>query len=288
MKDYTGKVVVITGAGSGMGRAYALEAAARGAKLALNDYDATSLAETVGMLGSGTQVHSAAFDVSDRDAVYAFADSVRAELGGADVVINNAGVEGSLQPVWATSDEQLEHLMGINFWGVVHGTRAFLPQVLDGDFGAIVNVSSLFGLVGAPNAADYCAAKFAVRGFTESLGTELLHSTVSVHTVHPGGIATNISRREDGAEFDAKYLRTAPEDVAKVVLDAVGTRRTRIVYGHRAGSTWLGARLLPQWLMSRLMWRDVRPTLNTDNYPAAAHLAELTAAVAQPPTASAR
>jgi short-subunit dehydrogenase len=273
MKDYTDMVVVITGAGSGMGRAYALEAAARGARLALNDYDADTLAETVAQLPSGTQVHTAAFDVADRDAVYAFADSVQAELGGADVVINNAGVEGSAQPVWATTDEQLEHIMGINFWGVVHGTRAFLPQVLDGEFGAIVNISSLFGLVGAPNAADYCAAKFAVRGFTESLTTELLHSSVSVHTVHPGGIATNISNSDKGAAFSAKYLRTRPEDVATVVLDAVGTRRTRIVYGTRAGSTWLGARLLPQWLMSRLVWRDVRPTLSTINYPAAAHAA---------------
>jgi NAD(P)-dependent dehydrogenase (short-subunit alcohol dehydrogenase family) len=271
MKDYTDKVVVITGAGSGMGRAYALEAAARGAKLALNDYDAGALAETVDLLPPGTAVYSEAFDVSERDAVYGFADSVQSELGGADVVINNAGIEGSGQPVWATSDAQLEHIMGINFWGVVHGTRAFLPQVLNGDFGAIVNVSSLFGLIGAPNSADYCAAKFAVRGFTESLSTELLHSSVSVHTVHPGGIATNIARGRDSGEFSAKYLRTRPEEVATLVLDAVGTRQTRIVCGHRAGSTWLGARLLPHWLMSRIIWRDVRPTLSTVNYPASAH-----------------
>ena len=276
MKDYTNRVVVITGAGSGMGRAYALEAAARGARLALNDYDADTLAATVAMLPAGTAVYSEAFDVADRDAVYAFADHVAAELGGADVVINNAGIEGSTEPVWATTDEQLERVMGINFWGVVHGTRAFLPQVLDGDFGAIVNVSSLFGLVGSPNASGYCAAKFAVRGFTESLTTELLHSTVSVHTVHPGGIATNISNL-DG--FSSKYLKTKPEEVATVVLDAVGTRRTRIVYGTRAGSTWLGARLLPQWLMSRLVWRDVRPTLSTENYPAVAHASELARSV---------
>ncbi len=270
MKHYTGKVVVITGAGSGIGRAYALAAAARGARLALNDFDPDTLAETVARLPAGTPVYSEAFDVSDRDAVYAFADHVQAELGGADVVINNAGVEGATEPVWATTDAELEHVMGINFWGVVHGTRAFLPQLLDGDFGAVVNVSSLFGLIGAPNASGYCAAKFAVRGFTESLTTELLHSTVSVHTVHPGGVATNISNL-DG--FASKYLKTQPEDVAKVVLDAVGTRRTRIVYGTRAGSTWLGARLLPQWLMCRLIWRDVRPILSTVNYPAAQHAA---------------
>ena len=273
MKDYTAKVVVVTGAGSGMGRAYALEAAARGATLALNDFDAATLAETVGQLPSGTRVYSEAFDVSDRDAVYRFAANVQRELGGADVVINNAGIEGSTEPVWATTDAELERVMAINFWGVVHGTRAFLPQLLSQPSGAVINVSSLFGLVGAPNASGYCAAKFAVRGFTESLTAELLHSTVSVHTVHPGGIATNIS---GDSEFGAKYFKTQPEEIVTVVLDAVGTRRTRIVYGHRAGSTWLGARLLPQWLMSRLIWRDVKPILSTRNYPAVVHAAGLT------------
>jgi NAD(P)-dependent dehydrogenase (short-subunit alcohol dehydrogenase family) len=271
MKDFTGKTVVITGAGSGMGRAYAVEAARRGALLALNDFDAGALAETGRLLPQGSVACSAAFDVSERDAVFVFAGEVAAATGGADIAINNAGIEGQGEPTWALDDEYLERVMAVNFWGVVNGTRAFLPQLLDGEWGALVNVSSLFGLVGAPNQADYCAAKFAVRGFTEALGTELLDSAVEVYTVHPGGIATNISRREEGREFHRKYLKTKPDQVARTVLDAVGGQRTRIVCGHRARSTWLGARHLPQWLMRRLVWRDLEPILHLDSYPAAEH-----------------
>lgn len=268
MKSYAGKVVVVTGAGSGMGRAYALEFAARGALLALNDYDEIALRETCALIPEGTPVLSAAYDVSDRDATYAFADRVRTELGPADVVINNAGIEGSGQPVWATEDRDYERVMGVNFYGVVHGTRAFLPHLL-GTRGALVNVSSLFGLVGPPSHADYSASKFAVRGFTEALATELLGSGVSVHTLHPGGIDTNITRKPATQAFKGKYLSTSPEAVARVVAEAIGTRRTRIVYGHDSAKTWLGARLLPQWLMARLVWRDLAPVIDQQHYPAA-------------------
>lgn len=267
MKSYTDQIVVITGAGSGMGRAYALEFAARGARLALNDYDDVALKETLALLPQGTAVTSAAYDVSDREATYAFAEQVLADLGPADVVINNAGIEGSGQPVWATEDADYERVMAVNFTGTVHGTRAFLPQLL-ATKGALVNVSSLFGLVGPPNHSDYSASKFAVRGFSEAIGTELRHSGVRVHTVHPGGIATNITRRPATQAFKGKYLSTPPESIARVVADAIGTRRTRIVYGNDSAKTWLGARLLPQWLMSRLVWRDLAPVIDQQHYPA--------------------
>ncbi|KAA1421653.1 SDR family oxidoreductase [Nocardioides humilatus] len=271
MKNFTDKVVVVTGAGSGMGRAYALELARRGAALALNDYDAAALAETVTSLPSSTTVITEHYDVSDRDATYRFAARVQTELGGAHVVINNAGIEGGCQPVWATEDRDYERVMAVNFYGVVHGTRAFLPQLLARGEGAIVNVSSIFGLVGTPNHSDYNASKFAARGFTEALSAELLHTPITVHLVHPGGIDTNITRRAESQQFSGKYLSTSPEAIARVVLDAVGTRKGRIVYGHGARKTWLGARLLPQRLMARAVWRDMAPVIDRSSYPASAH-----------------
>ena len=271
MKSYTGPVVVVSGAGSGMGREYAIEAARRGAAVAINDISAEGLEATTARLPTGTRVIAETLDVADRDAVYAFADRVRAELGPATVVINNAGIEGFAQPFWAITDAEIEHVMAVNFWGVIHGTRAFLPQLLEAERGAIVNVSSLFGLIGAPHSSDYCASKFAVRGFSEALAGELLHSRVGVYLVHPGGVNTNISRISDGQGFAEKYLRTPPSEVATEVLDAIGTHRHRIVVGHRAGLTALAARLLPLELMTRLIWRDLVPILKRENYPAADH-----------------
>lgn len=272
MKSYKNKIVVVTGAGSGMGRAYALEAAARGARLALNDYDEAALAQTEALLPTGTEVLSAAFDVAKRAAVYSFAASVHQTLGAADVVINNAGIEGSGKPGWAWEDEELQRVLDINFWGVVHGTRAFLPQLLeDNRSTALVNVSSLFGLLGSPNQADYCAAKFAVRGFTEALSVELVKTNLRVHLVHPGGIATNIARHDRGQGFATKYLKTSPEAIAKLVLDTAGTGRGRIVDGHRAGLTYWGVRTLPQRLMARLVWRDMAPVLDQTFYPPNEH-----------------
>lgn len=276
MKSFTDQVVVVTGAASGMGRAYAHELVRRGARVALCDYDEQGLAATVEQvraIDAGVRVLAEAFDVSDRAATYAFADRVRAELGNAHVVINNAGIEGSGQPVWATDDASYERVMAVNFYGVVHGTRAFLPQLLENGTGSIVNVSSIFGLVGTPNHADYNASKFAVRGFSEALSAELLHTGITVHLVHPGGIDTNITRLEATQAFKQKYLSTSADDIVAVVLDAVGTSRGRIVYGHGSRKTWLGARVLPQRLMARLVWRDMSTVIDRSAYPATAERA---------------
>jgi NAD(P)-dependent dehydrogenase (short-subunit alcohol dehydrogenase family) len=266
--EYTDRVVVITGAGSGMGRAYALEFAQRGAILALNDVNAHALAETVSLLDPPIRVLTGAYDVADRTATEAFAEQVRTTLGDACVVVNNAGIEGAGTPIWATDPPTYDRVMAVNYSGVLHGTRAFLPQLLAGDRGAIVNVSSVFGLIGVPNHADYCASKFAVRGFTEALAAELLHTPISVHLVHPGGVATNIARREETQAFAGKYLTTPPEQIARVVVDAIGTRRTRIVVGRGSRRIWLAARLLPLPVLARLLWREMSPVLHDAHYPA--------------------
>lgn len=258
---------MVTGAGSGMGRAYAKLAAERGAVLALNDYNAEELAETVDLLPPDTKVFSRAYDVSDRAATYEFAAAVSEALGDAHVVINNAGIEGSARPVWATGDEVFERVMDVNYYGVLHGTKAFLPQLLRNGEGAIVNVSSIFGLVGAPNSADYSASKFAVRGFTEALAAELLGAKIQVHLVHPGGIATNIARREESQAFKDKYLSTSPEEIAGVVLDAVIKGRSRIVHGHGSKKTALGARVLPMKLLAKVVRRDVDSVIDRTDYP---------------------
>ncbi len=198
MKDFKNKVIVVTGAGSGMGRAYAIEFAKLGAKLALNDYEEDPLNETLEILKNQgvSEVYSEAFDVSDKDKMFAFAENVKAKFGNAHVVINNAGIEGSTETAYHTSIEDYHKIMNINFFGVVHGTKAFLPQLVANNEGAVVNVSSVFGLVGIPNNSDYCASKFAVRGFTQALAIEFHESPISIHCVHPGGIdRTNIVRK---------------------------------------------------------------------------------------------
>lgn len=267
MKTFNDKVVVVTGAGSGMGRAYAKLLAKRGAVLALNDYNAEDLAETVDLLPADARVFSRAYDVSDRAATYEFAAAVSEQLGDAHVVINNAGIEGSARPVWATGDEIFERVMDVNYYGVLHGTKAFLPQLIRNGEGAIVNVSSIFGLVGAPNSADYSASKFAVRGFTEALAAELVGTDIAVHLVHPGGIETNIARRDESQAFKNKYLSTSPEAIAEVVLDAVLKGKSRVVYGNGARKTALGARVLPMKLLARVVRRDIDGVMDKADYP---------------------
>ena len=269
MKDFTNKIVVITGAGSGMGRAYALEFARLGAKLALNDYDGNGLAETVALVRqlSSTDLYSAAFDVSDRAAMENFATEVKARLGAAHVVINNAGIEGSGKPMWATDAACYQRVMNINFFGVVNGTQVFLPQLLENGEGAIVNVSSIFGLIGPPNHTDYSASKFAVRGFTEALMVELLDSPISVHLVHPGGINTNITRAHHTQAFKSKYLSTPPEAIVRHVIRGIRRGTPKIVYGKDSYKTWLGANLVPLRLLNRIIWHDMGSVIDQRDYP---------------------
>jgi len=259
LKNFEGRVAAITGAGSGIGRALAIDLARRGAHLALSDIDEVGLAGTVANCeGTGVKVTSQRLDVADRDAVFAWADQVVGEHGQANLVINNAGVAVAAN-IESVSYDDFEWLMNINFWGVVHGTKAFLPHLKATRDGHIVNISSVFGLISVPTQGTYNAAKFAVRGFTEALRMELDmdKSGVSATCVHPGGIKTNIARnaRMDDTvaaiagsveaaadEFD-KIAKTTPEKAAKVILDGVRRNKRRVLIGADAKAINAFARL---------------------------------------------
>ena len=194
MQTLAGKVAVITGAGSGIGRALAQLLAEEGCDLALADINEANLQRTADELSRhGRRISCHTLDVADRAAVYAFADDVLNQHGSAYLIINNAGVAVS-QRIAELSYSDFEWIMGINFWGVVHGTKAFLPHLLQNNAGHIVNVSSIFGIISMPSQGAYNASKFAVRGFTEALRQELCSSKVVACCVHPGGIKTNIAR----------------------------------------------------------------------------------------------
>jgi NAD(P)-dependent dehydrogenase (short-subunit alcohol dehydrogenase family) len=272
VKDFEGKVAAITGAASGIGRALAIELAGQHVHLALSDIDETGLAETVVRCeGHGVKVTSAVVDVADRDAVHAWADQVVADHDAVHLVVNNAGVALGAT-IAAMPYEDLEWLMDINFWGVVHGTKAFLPHLEAAGEGHIVNVSSVFGLISIPSQSAYNSAKFAVRGFTDALRMELeiARSPVSCTTVHPGGIRTNIARNarihdsvsafgadERSADDFDKIARTTPERAAKLILKAVRRNKRRALIGPDAKAIDLLGRL-PAWCLQRPMIRGAR------------------------------
>ncbi|MGH3861122.1 SDR family NAD(P)-dependent oxidoreductase [Actinokineospora sp.] len=238
MRSFAGKVAVVTGAGSGIGRALVVALVAEGAKVAASDIDVAGLAETATLAGG--EVRKYKLDVADRDAIYAHAEQVAADFGKVDLVINNAGV--ALQGTVAQmSDEDMHWIMDVDFWGVAHGSRAFLPHLV-ASRGHLVNVSSVFGLIGVPTQSAYNAAKFAVRGFTEALRQEMrIEGTkVGVSCVHPGGIKTNIARNgrvsnpDDAAAFVKaldKVAMTSPERAARTILNGVKRDRARILIG---------------------------------------------------------
>ncbi len=247
MKEFNGRVAAITGAGSGIGRALANNLARRGTHLALSDINESGLAETVGQCeGLGVKVTPSHLDVADRAAVFSWADRVVEDHGKVNLVFNNAGVALGAT-IEAMSYEDFEWLMNINFWGVVHGTKAFIPHLKASEEGHIVNVSSVFGLISVPSQAAYNAAKFAVRGFTDTLRMELEieKSNVSCTTIHPGGIKTNIARdaRMDPSvanmtgdsdkarkNFERMFI-TSPEKAARQILAAVEHDRRRALIG---------------------------------------------------------
>jgi NAD(P)-dependent dehydrogenase (short-subunit alcohol dehydrogenase family) len=247
MKDFTGRVAAITGAGSGIGRALAVNLARRGAHLAICDIDEAGLADTVGRCeGYGVKITSQRVDVADRAAVEAWAEQVVADHGKVNLIFNNAGVALGAT-IESMSYEDFEWLMNINFWGVVYGTKAFLPHLKASGEGHVVNLSSVFGLISVPTQSAYNAAKFAVRGFTETLRMELEieGAPVSVTTVHPGGIKTNIAanaRIDDSLteitgdpekarrDFERAFV-TSPDKAARQILAAVQRDRRRALIG---------------------------------------------------------
>jgi NADP-dependent 3-hydroxy acid dehydrogenase YdfG len=232
VKTLDDKVVVITGAASGIGRALAVDVAGRRARVAISDIDEAGLAETVerAKAAGAREVRSDRLDVADRAAFAAYAVAVAEHFGRVDVVVNNAGV------ALAGDVEDLEYadmdwIIGIDYWGVVHGTKEFLPHLIASGDGHLVNMSSLFGLVSMPGQSMYNSAKYAVRGFSEALREELLIAghPVGVTVVHPGGIKTAIARnartssREDHDEraryFDEKLAAMEPEQAARIIVE---------------------------------------------------------------------
>jgi NAD(P)-dependent dehydrogenase (short-subunit alcohol dehydrogenase family) len=255
MRSFTGKVVVITGAGSGIGRALARQMAQRGARLALSDVNAAALQETVTLLPATTEARAYVLDVSNRQAVFAHAEDVARDFGTAHAVINNAGATliGTVEHV--TIDE-IEWQLGINLWGVIYGTKAFLPIMLAQREGCIVNISSVFGMVGYPAQGAYNISKFGVRGLTECLWSELEGTGVRAVCVHPGGIRTSIEKsgrravaaNETEAHFTVlgqKLLQTSPDACAADIVAGLERGKNRIVTGHRAATLHWLSRLLP-------------------------------------------
>lgn len=261
MKSFNNKVAAITGAGSGIGQQLAVLLAQQGCHVALSDINEQGLASTLELLKSyPVTVSSQVLDVSNREAVQQWAQASVQQHGSVNMVFNNAGVAlGST--VEGASYQELEWIVGINFWGVVYGTKEFLPFIKQTKDGHIINISSLFGLTAQPTQSAYNATKFAVRGFTESLRQELdiENSGVSALSVHPGGIRTNIANDarmsdsiksmgmnpEKSAKAFNKLLRMPAEEAAQQILDAVLKNKRRLLIGNDAKTLDLIQRVLP-------------------------------------------
>ena len=265
MKNFKNKVAAITGAASGMGRTLALDLAGRGCHLALSDVNAKGLAETAQLATKlGVKVTTAQVNVADRDQMYAWAAQVVRDHGKVNLIFNNAGVAVGAT-VETVKPEDFEGIMGINFWGVVWGTQAFLPHLKASGEGHVVNTSSLFGLLAVPTQGTYNASKFAVRGLTEALRQELdmEQCGVSATCVHPGGIRTNIAMaaRIDPAmaalgggdveaarkRFDKLLNTTTAESAARQILRAVERNQRRVLVGPDAKFLDKVVRLCGSW-----------------------------------------
>jgi len=257
MKVDAHTTAVITGAGSGIGRALAVLLAGRGATLALADLNPDSLEATRVLCGHAT-VSTHALDVSDKGQVADFAEAVRLEHSGVSLLVNNAGVAlgGRFEDY---SLEDIEWLMGVNFWGMVYGCYNFLPMLEQQTQAHIVNVSSIFGLLAPPEQTAYCASKFAVRGFSESLRHELEGGPVNLSVVHPGGIRTAIARSarvgsrakrsplelEQAMQNFEQNLVTSPMDAARTILEGIEKNAPRILIGRDARDADVVGRLFP-------------------------------------------
>ncbi len=255
MTKLLGSVVVITGAASGIGRALAQELAARGARLALSDVDEVGLQTTAASLpGCGLTTH--VVDVRSRTRMEQWARELRDAHGGVDILINNAGtaVRGDFESM---SYEQLERVIDVNLWGVIHGVKALLPALRASKGAHIVNIASVNSYVPLPQNAPYNMAKSAVLGLSETLMQELAGSSIRVTSVHPGAIKTNLLRNSEGftadqaAYFD-RFARTTSEQAARSIADAIERNREYLLIGRDA---WLMA--LGRWLFPRLFVRLV-------------------------------
>ncbi|HKF20523.1 MAG TPA: SDR family NAD(P)-dependent oxidoreductase [Candidatus Angelobacter sp.] len=284
MSEIKGAVAVITGAGSGIGRALAMEMARRGAALALADVNVAGLEETRALL-SAQAARTYTVDVADPSSVADFAEAVQRDFGRASLLVNNAGV--ALYGTFAEiSLADMDWLMRINYWGVVHGCKFFLPLLEREPDARIVNISSVFGLFGPPGQSAYCSSKYAVRGFSECLREELRASNVKVTCVHPGGIATRIAENaragsaanttkfaQDRQRF-AKVAITTPEEAARVIVKGITGNKDRVLIGSDARRIALLQRIFPvratamltAWLQKQLASADQSPAELGDSH----------------------
>jgi NAD(P)-dependent dehydrogenase (short-subunit alcohol dehydrogenase family) len=243
MHGFAGKVAVVTGAGSGIGQALAIELGRAGAKVAISDVDTQGLAHTEEQLKAiGAPAKADRLDVTEREAFLAYADAVNDHFGKVNQIYNNAGITfiGSIE---ASRFKDLEGVMDVDYWGVVNGTKAFLPHLIASGDGHVVNISSALGLFSAPGQAAYVSAKFAVRGFTEALHQEMLLAghPVRVTTVHPGGIKTAFARNATTAEgldhaelvdlFEEQQAKTTAQRAAQLILEGVRKNKPRVLVG---------------------------------------------------------
>jgi NAD(P)-dependent dehydrogenase (short-subunit alcohol dehydrogenase family) len=249
------KVVAITGAASGIGQALAVQFARKGARLALSDISRKGLDETTAMLPKETEARPYLVDVGSRESVFHYADDVCRDFGAAHYVINNAGtsVIASFRNI---TIEEVEKVININLWGVIYGTKAFLPPILRQREGCIVNISSVFGLVATPGSVAYTISKFGVRGLTETLWQELEGTGVRAVLVHPGGINTNIPKNAQAAQVEGEFERrimeankkqriTPPADCARDIVAGLAAGKKRLLVGNGAKQLHLLSRLMP-------------------------------------------
>jgi NADP-dependent 3-hydroxy acid dehydrogenase YdfG len=275
MEGFVGRVAVVTGAGSGIGQALAVELARSGAKLAISDIDTEGLAQTEERIKAiDAPVKADRLDVTEREAFLAYADAVNEYFGKVNQIYNNAGIAytGDIE---VSPFKDIERVMDVDYWGVVNGTKAFLPHLIASGDGHVINISSVFGLFSVPGQAAYNSAKFAVRGFTEALRQEMLVAghPVAVTTVHPGGIKTAVARNATTAEgldrdelaklFDKRLAYTSPQRAARIILEAVRKKRARVLVGADAKVldimvrlTGSGYQRLIPIVMGRLIPRD--------------------------------
>jgi NAD(P)-dependent dehydrogenase (short-subunit alcohol dehydrogenase family) len=257
-QTFTDKVCVVTGAASGMGRELAIKLFKAGAAVAISDVNEQGLAETVKLAGAETsnRILVDRLDVADGEAIIAYAEHVRQALGDTDYLFNNAGLT-RLGWFEDTPISSMEIIMNVNYWGVVRMSKAFLPQLM-ATKGGLTNISSIFGIIGYAGQAHYCASKFAVRGFSETLAEEMKDHGVRVSSVHPGGVATNVARNAivdalpngatDRAEFDDRFddvAITSATDAAQIILDGTAKGKRRIMVGKDAKLVQLIQRIFP-------------------------------------------
>ena len=262
---FRNKLCVVTGAASGIGRALAIKLATEGAALALSDVNEEGLEETRRLIDAAptNRIRFDRLNVADADAIERYAATVAESLGDADYVFNVAGLTrvGTFE---ASPLSAFEKIMDVNFWSVVRMSKAFLPQLLRSK-GGLINVSSLFGLIGYAGQTHYCASKFAVRGFNETLAQELEAKGVSVTSVHPGGVATNIARNatldalpdglKDRGDFEQRFESaaiTSAARAAKLILGGAAKKKRRIIVGRDAKLVSFIQRLFPQSYAKKL------------------------------------